>query len=703
MVVAGRSLTEDLLASITGLDQDAVRAGVRELASAQLLAETTGGETYRPRHALLSEAVAAGLLSGERATLHGRTARALEEMGDGALAAEVAGHWAAAGRPAEELPARMAAAGAAEQVFSYGQAAEHWLRAIELCQALPGAGEKAGIDLPRLYVRAMDALDAAGDGERAGAVGEEAYRRYAGHPDRGTAAVIHARAAYFGGMSAPEVGLPLIQEALRLFEESPPSADHAEAWFHYAVSYLLHSEGDPQASQAVLTRALEIAEAAGATTLIPKIMAGLAADAFLCGRIGDGFAFLHRGRALAEASGNAAALMVLAGNESDALLKLGMFDEAAAMALGGLRDARQAGRQATFQALLLAANAAEAMLARGGTSEAAALLDPLTTGAPDRDHFLVHQLRAEIDLLRGDIEAAGERQQCIIGLLGRIASIDFTREATQRAAEFALWTGRPGDALGEVQRVTALFKAPDLTITCGRLLVAGMRACADLAERARARRDGPAASAATAAADGLATWAAQMAGAPFTEHPFVATIPAERATWEAERTRLAGASDPAAWSGAAKAWQDLGIPHRAGYAWWRHAQAQLDAGQSATAATTVLRAAAAAAGGHAPLLTQIGQLAERARIPLQDPAAAAPGTRRSAEARAPYGLTGRELAVLRLVAAGRTNAQIGAELYISPKTAGVHVSSVLRKLGVSGRVQAAALAERACLLPPGPP
>jgi len=55
--------------------------------------------------------------------------------------------------------------------------------------------------------------------------------------------------------------------------------------------------------------------------------------------------------------------------------------------------------------------------------------------------------------------------------------------------------------------------------------------------------------------------------------------------------------------------------------------------------------------------------------------------------------------VLRLVGAGRTNAQIGAELYISPRTAGVHVTNILRKLGVSSRVQAAALAERAGLLP----
>ena len=59
--------------------------------------------------------------------------------------------------------------------------------------------------------------------------------------------------------------------------------------------------------------------------------------------------------------------------------------------------------------------------------------------------------------------------------------------------------------------------------------------------------------------------------------------------------------------------------------------------------------------------------------------------------------------MLRLLAAGRTNAQIAAELYISPRTASVHVSSILRKLGVSSRVQAAAIAERAGLLRAGSP
>ena len=114
-------------------------------------------------------------------------------------------------------------------------------------------------------------------------------------------------------------------------------------------------------------------------------------------------------------------------------------------------------------------------------------------------------------------------------------------------------------------------------------------------------------------------------------------------------------------------------------------------------AAAALRHAAAAANGHQPLLAQVRALAERARIPLQTPAAT-PQTPPQDKVRSPFGLTGRELAVLRLVAAGRSNAEIGAELFISPRTAGVHVTNILRKLGVTNRVQAAALAERAGLL-----
>jgi predicted ATPase len=137
LAVAGRPLTEALLAEVTGLDPDAVRAAVRELTTARLLAAPSD-VGYRSRHALLAEAVAAELLPGERVSLHERIARTLQTFGE-TLAAEAAGHWAAAGRAGEELQARLAAARAAEQVFAYADAAGHWERAIELYDTEPDA------------------------------------------------------------------------------------------------------------------------------------------------------------------------------------------------------------------------------------------------------------------------------------------------------------------------------------------------------------------------------------------------------------------------------------------------------------------------------------------------------------------------------------------------------------------------------------
>ena len=708
LAVVGRSLAEDLLAEVTGLEVEAVRRGLRELAEARLLAEDLSGEGHRPRHALLAEAVATGLLPGERVMLHERTAQVLAR--DQAPAAEVAGHWQAAGRLAEELPARIAAAEAAERVCGCAEAAAHWQRAIALSEARPDAAAAAGIGVPRLSVRAIDALYRAGDSGRAGLVAEEAYRRFATDPDPSTAAVVRHRAAVVRHRAAvsrandaPDAGLRLMEEALRLFDQAPPSSDHAEALLDYANTFLWWAEEQLQASRTALNRALEIAEAAGATPLIPRIVSIIAGVAFMHGQVEDGFAALERGWALARVAQDAPALVWLAGNESDALLKLGQFQRAADVASRGFDTARQSGLHSWRFAIVLAANVAEAFLALGRTAEAAALIDPLTMTPPDRDRWVVDMARAEIDLLRGDTGAATERWELIYAFPGLISRVDFAYESAPRAAEASLWAGRPGDALRETRRALALFKGTDLTVLSGRLLTAGMRACADLAEQARARRDQGAAADAADAADGLATWVEQMGSAPFTDHRYLATIPAERATWDAERTRVAGPGDPGAWGGAAKAWQDLSCPHRAGYAWWRQAQAQLDAGQPAAAAAGPLRAAAAAADGHAPLLAQIRALAERARIPLQPPAAASePEAPPPAQPLTRYGLTDRELTVLRLLAAGRTNPQIGAELYISASTASVHVSNILRKLGVSSRVQAAAVAERAGLLAPQP-
>ena len=75
--------------------------------------------------------------------------------------------------------------------------------------------------------------------------------------------------------------------------------------------------------------------------------------------------------------------------------------------------------------------------------------------------------------------------------------------------------------------------------------------------------------------------------------------------------------------------------------------------------------------------------------------AAAAGAATAAPTDGGLGLTPRELEVLRLVAEGRSNRQIAEELFISAKTASVHVSNILGKLGAANRGEAAALAHRA--------
>ncbi|MGH4023266.1 MAG: response regulator transcription factor, partial [Pseudonocardiaceae bacterium] len=229
------------------------------------------------------------------------------------------------------------------------------------------------------------------------------------------------------------------------------------------------------------------------------------------------------------------------------------------------------------------------------------------------------------------------------------------------------------------------------------LLVLGLRAAADLAQRSRARGDRPGERDAHTAAERLTAALQRMGGRPFTDHRFLTRIPADRAGWLAEGNRGAGTNHPDAWEATATAWENLRRPHRAAYAWWRCAEAHLAHDGHPATATLPLQAAATAATSMAPLDAAISRLARRARITLHPqtgdspPAAPAPTT-------APHTLTGRELQVLRLLSHGHTNTQIGAQLYISPKTAGVHVTNILRKLHASNRTQAATLAERAGLL-----
>ena len=158
------------------------------------------------------------------------------------------------------------------------------------------------------------------------------------------------------------------------------------------------------------------------------------------------------------------------------------------------------------------------------------------------------------------------------------------------------------------------------------------------------------------------------------------------------RTRRRGRPDLPGWDAAAAAWAALAQPQQEAYALLRAASAASAAGNREGAAVRLGRAADKAGRlGARPLIEQISSLARRARVDL-------PGQRVQPEGAAPFGLTERELEVLRLVAAGRGNRDIAAELFISPKTASVHVSNILGKLGVSSRGEAAATAYRQHLL-----
>jgi DNA-binding CsgD family transcriptional regulator len=169
---------------------------------------------------------------------------------------------------------------------------------------------------------------------------------------------------------------------------------------------------------------------------------------------------------------------------------------------------------------------------------------------------------------------------------------------------------------------------------------------------------------------------------------------ASQATFAAAEAQVAGLGDAAgllaAWDEAAAAWAGVSEPYPQAEALLHAAEAALAGGDRDGAAGRLRLAAALAAGlGAGFLATEIALLARRGRIVL-DTAAGSSGV----------GLTGRELEVLRLVAAGHSNREIANELFISPKTASVHVSNILGKLGAASRGEAAAKAHALRLVDP---
>jgi DNA-binding CsgD family transcriptional regulator len=225
------------------------------------------------------------------------------------------------------------------------------------------------------------------------------------------------------------------------------------------------------------------------------------------------------------------------------------------------------------------------------------------------------------------------------------------------------------------------------------LLALGLRAEGDRVELAMARHDDATLADARLVGEGLLRWAREtLAGSE------VAWKRALLATCEAEWARVQGEADPGRWLAAVTAWEEAGHPYPLAVARWRAAAALLARRGDRRLAGDLLRQghATALALGAGPLGGELERLARLGRVDLGDDGPdAASGAEAPAEPPgAGLGLTPRELEVLVLVAEGRSNRQVADALFISAKTASVHVSNILAKLGVASRVEAAAVAHR---------
>jgi DNA-binding CsgD family transcriptional regulator len=366
---------------------------------------------------------------------------------------------------------------------------------------------------------------------------------------------------------------------------------------------------------------------------------------------------------------------------SDSLRCDGQLEQSIDIALAGAEAAGHAGLDVRER--FCEFNAAEAAFELGRWD----LADSITRDLLAREyegitHASAHQLAASLACARADF-ADAEAHLAAQRALGA-DEVTLALGVIELEAEVALWQKRPEAARRATSVGTrAMSEAP---LEIARVAALGLRAAADLAVLARARRDDTAEAEARDSAGGFRDIGRERAA--------LAAHPALVATIEAEHARAVDDDDPALWDAAARAWDDWPTPYRAAYARWRQAEAALARRDRAQAERALLAAHATAADlGAQVLIFELEALARRARItlPAGEPEAPADDVTPAGE---DLGLTAREREVLEHVANGETNREIAEALFISVRTAGVHVSHILGKLGASNRAEAAAIAHR---------
>ncbi|WP_210583960.1 helix-turn-helix transcriptional regulator [Streptomyces sp. GESEQ-35] len=685
--VAGRRVEHDLLRDAVGLPEDELESALREAVERQLLV-SGGGDTYSFRHALAREAVYADLLPGERARLHGSFARLLSGRGHRAeTAAERAHHYRASHDLTEALAATLEAADHAHRLGAPAEELRHLEAALDVWSSVDPTARPSGegIDRVTLTLRASAAAAHAGESHRAVSLTRSALAGIGQDADSELAArVRYTLAGNLISVDSLTAAFAYSSEALALIPAEPAS----RTWVWAAATHVMAARqvGETEVAIRVARQALRTAEQLQVTDAQADLLISLATLEGGGRRTPQGRERLKEARELARSSGNAPVEMRALFNLAMGCFESGDLEECLPWLAEGLERARRAGLLSSpyplemryLQLLVLytlgrwdeclsaAASDAEVLPAAGGYTAGPALY---------------------VALARGDVKAADRARALLEGPFDWMATLVAGIVLTDAAALL----GDQDEAVEQMRSTVAALTddagtPPDATV---RLAALALSAVADSAVALRRTGDEAGAHRLAETAVELVELARNVAGHGDDGIPQGPEGQAWLARAEAEWMRAVSGSDAEAWGKAVAAF-DFGDPYERARCRLRYAEALLAADRREEAAVEAGAAREMAVELRAtPLLERADALIRRGR--LSDTGSHSPSL-----------LTAREQDVLRLLALGRSNRQIGEELFITGKTASVHVSNILGKLSAASRTEAVAIAYRRGLITPEP-
>ena len=687
--VAGTIVGHRLLAATAGLGDDELADALREAIENNVLVPDRAGDSYGFRHELLREALYDELLPAERVASHAKLARALEDdpglaVGSHGAAAQRAMHWSAAHEVPAALAASVQAGNEAERVWSFAEANSHFEHGVELWAGVAVEQRPEGLSLVDLVGRAADAAYLSGQNQRAVTMARSALELLDPDAEPVAAGLAHARLGRY--LLADAELLPALAEYRSAATLLPTEPSAARASILAGEAHILMLQGEAAEARAPCEEAIRVAQEVGAAGVECDALNTLGAVLVQLGAIEDGVQALRRGQQLAMDLGALEELRRAHINLGQALDDAGRLQEAAEVARDGWERLRpRIGTAAAF----LAAEAGLRLIRLGHWDDAlAVLVDAEETARPSPFAGMVAAALAWIEALRGDLDHASTH---VRAAEQQLPNDVFWLSLKAPAAELALARDQPEEVRQMVDidagppQVYAAFLTP--------LLVLAVRAEAELAQRARSDREAAAEREAVTRAEVLLGWARTLTGPeawPLGSPPDETLLEVELCELETLRARGEDRAD--AWSTVAGHWAERDRPYPVAYARLREAEAAVaeDAPRARVSEALASARATAVRLGAQPLLKQIEIVSRRARVRHTEEERVLPG--------AAAGLTLRELDVLRLIAEGRTNPEIGKALYMSPKTASVHVSRILSKLDVKTRTEAAGVAHRLGLL-----